>query len=131
VKPKFVAFIPAIAWFVFITVLLLLPGNDLPESNFFEIIYFDKWVHIGFFSVFVFLFGLPYSRVNKATKKVLIKIVIAGIVYGVLIEFAQKYLTTQRSFDVTDMVADTIGCLAGWLGLNWYTRKVIQKNKPL
>jgi len=40
VKPKFVLFIPAIIWVIIVTVLLVLPGPDIPEISFLDLIYF-------------------------------------------------------------------------------------------
>ena len=41
-KQSFIAFIPAIAWFITSFILLTLPGSDIPKYNFLEKIYFDK-----------------------------------------------------------------------------------------
>src|SRR6478609_5555111 len=110
-KIKPIQFIPALIWFLIANILFFLPGNDLPSSDFLEKIHFDKWVHIGLFAGMSFLTALPFIINFKSTKKLLIKIVITFIIYGVLIEFIQKYFAYNRSFDVTDMIADAAGCV--------------------
>lgn len=119
-------------WFLITTVLLILPGPDIPRSSFLDEIYFDKWVHIGLFGGITFLTALPYIKANPANKKLLIKICIIFSIYGILMEFAQKYLAFERSFDYVDMIADGIGCISGVFMSGIYSRKIItQKNKPL
>ena len=61
----------------------------------------------------------------------LTKISIGFAIYGVLIEFAQKFLASQRDFDVNDMVADAVGCAIGFIACNWLVRRINTKNKPL
>lgn len=44
--------------------------------------------------------------------------------YGIGMEFVQKYFIPNRSFDVTDMMADGIGCVIGIvLSARWYIKK--------
>ena len=37
-----------------------------------------------------------------------------GIVYGIAMEIVQKYFIPFRSFDLGDIIADGIGCAAGY-----------------
>jgi VanZ family protein len=39
---------------------------------------------------------------------------ITGIVYGIAMEIVQKYFIPFRSFDLMDILADGIGCVAGY-----------------
>jgi VanZ family protein len=39
---------------------------------------------------------------------------ITGIVYGIAMEIVQKYFIPFRSFDLGDIIADGIGCVAGY-----------------
>src|SRR5258708_696591 len=97
-KLKAVYFIPSIAWFVIANILLLMPGKDIPDVSFLDEIYFDKWVHIGLFSGLTFLTAYPFIKAGLATKKLLTKIIITYIIYGILIEFMQKYFASERTF---------------------------------
>ncbi|MFT4155747.1 VanZ family protein [Parafilimonas sp.] len=129
IKPLF--FLPVIAWFIIANILFFLPGEDIPQVSFLDLIYFDKWVHIGLFSGLVFLTAWPFIKSGRCTVKLLIKISILFVLYGILVEFIQRYLNEGRSFDYTDMIADAAGCFAGSIFSKWVAKKYAEKNKPL
>ena len=39
---------------------------------------------------------------------------VVGCFYGIAMEFVQKYFVPFRSFDLGDIIADGVGCLAGF-----------------
>jgi len=106
-------FLPGIAWFFLVSVLLFLPGNDLPDTGpWFNFPQFDKLVHIGLFGVLTFLFNFPIFKSNlKKQEKLhwLIRIALAACVWGITSEFIQKFFVPNRSFDLLDWTADSIG----------------------
>jgi VanZ family protein len=108
-------FIPGIAWFFLVLVLLCLPGSDLPKvDDWLGKIYFDKWVHTGLFSILAFLFMLPFLRSALPLKQkwaYVIKIAIATSLWGLTSEFIQKFFVPGRSFDLLDWSADSLGAL--------------------
>ena len=128
VKLKFSLFIPAILWFIITTVLLVLPGPDIPSVGFLDKIYFDKWVHAGLFGGMTFLFSFPFIWKFNATKKLLIYIAIVCALYGVAMEYVQKYIAYERDFDYFDMVADGIGCIIGYFVSTFFKRRLENKN---
>ncbi len=130
-KLKSSLFIPVITWFIIANILFFLPGEDLPEVTFLDKIFFDKWVHIGLFAGLVFLTAYPFIKEGICNKMLLIKIITFFVIYGVLVEFIQKYFASDRSFDYTDMIADACGCIAGSLFSMWVVRRFAKKNKPL
>lgn len=130
-KLKPVYFIPVIAWFIIANILLLMPGKDIPEITFLNQIYFDKWVHIGLFAGLTFLTAFPFIKSGRCSKGLLLKTGILFILYGILIEYLQKYYASDRTFDITDMVADTVGCIVGCVSANWLFTRKLAKNKPL
>jgi hypothetical protein len=110
------SFLPAVLWFILITILFVLPGSEFPEEDWFHRVYLDKWVHSGFFFLLVYLFAVPLiGRGINNSAKWLFRITMLAIVYGIIIEFIQKWWIPGRSFDVTDMIFDSIGASAGWL----------------
>jgi len=127
VKPKFILFIPAIAWLIITTLLLVLPGPDIPEVSFLDLIYFDKWVHAGLFGGMTFLFSFPFIKKGNATKKLLIYIAILCAFYGIAMEYVQKYIAFERDFDYLDMVADSIGCIISYFAAI-VIRQRVEKN---
>ncbi len=109
-------FIPGIAWFFLVLILICLPGDDLPKTeDWMSAIYFDKWVHIGLFAGLGFLFMMPICKSSTLSKKekwqIVIKIAIAASVWGITTEFIQKFFIVGRAFDLWDWAADSMGVL--------------------
>lgn len=110
------SFLPGIIWFIISVVLLTLPGDNLPDTGLFDIPYFDKYVHFGMFSGLTFLFCYPFAMSDVSPRlliKNFIQIAIYSTLYGIAMEYVQKYFVRGRSFDLTDIVFDTLGSLAG------------------
>lgn len=117
--PTLKQFVPAIAWFLFVTILFLIPGSEFPDEDWFEKIYLDKLVHIVFIFLLVYLFYFPLR--NSSTKWLLL-LVCLGIVYGIMIEFIQKYLVRGRSFELADIACDIAGCAMAYFVGKWWQR---------
>ncbi len=114
-------FLPGVVWLIISTILLLLPGDDLPSTGFFGIENFDKIVHLGMFALLTFLFSLPFLKLystKSGLKKASISIALLIIIYGILIEYAQKYWASDRAFDLIDIIFDSIGSIIGLLIIN-------------
>ena len=112
------SFLPAAFAFVVATLLFCLPGDRLSEASWLEDLELDKVVHVGLFAVLVFLWCLPLQLLIKNTDRrntIYGWITLGFIAYGVAIEFIQRDLIPYRSFDLYDIVADTIGCGVGWI----------------
>ena len=127
---RFKFFLPAIAWFITSFILLAMPGDDLPDVGLFDIPFFDKYVHFGMFFLLTFLFSWPFSKTNinlQPWKLMSIRIAVYSIVYGVAMEFVQKYFVKGRSFDMFDILFDSMGSAGGLLGIwKWF---FLTKNK--
>ena len=127
-------FIPAILWTIISYILLTLPGSDIPSSDFFDLIHFDKWVHIFMFGLLSFLWCYPFTQKKYSKPWIFITILASVILYGILMEFVQKYFTRDRSFDITDIIADISGAFLGFFILRFLIRRKLHgmgKNKPL
>ena len=109
-------FIPGIAWFFLVLILICLPGQDIPTvDDWLSKIYFDKWVHTGLFAVLAFLFMRPFIRSSLMVKEkwhYVIRIAIATSIWGLTSELIQKYFIPGRNFDLLDWSADSLGSLA-------------------
>lgn len=125
IKPSF---LPFIIWFIISTVLLTLPGSALPQENWLGKIWFDKWVHIGMFSIMAFLACWGYTKKTwvdfRKLKENFILIGCGCLLYGIAMEFVQKYFIPNRSFDAGDIIADGIGSTIGVL----YSLRRYKKN---
>ena len=116
VRIRITSFWPAVVALIIITFLFCLPGNEFPRISFLDRIHFDKIVHIGLFSILVFLWILPpQSRISdkQKIKKVYLWIALAFVFYGIFIEVIQLNFVPNRSFDFVDILANTVGCAFG------------------
>lgn len=106
---------PVLMWLVIILILCSIPSVSVPLYNNIN----DKFAHFGVFSLWSFL-ALWY-RSNY------IKVGILGITLGLLIECIQKSLpeSFHRSFDWTDLVADSIGVALGLISF-WSIKQLIK-----
>jgi VanZ family protein len=114
----FLKFLPGIAWFFVVLVLICLPGSDIPSVSWLNIIYFDKMVHAGIFGLLCLLFCWPFRYLSISNKERLhyfIKITLATIVWGLTTEFIQKYFVAGRQFDMFDWAADSMGALVAYI----------------
>jgi VanZ family protein len=118
-KIPFKKFIPGIAWFIIIYILVTLPGKDIPQSNFLDEINFDKLVHMGLFSVLTVLFCWPFYKTDiSVEKKIKYFITIALLVsaWGYTTELIQKFwVAIHRDYDLLDWAADSLGAIIGYI----------------
>ncbi len=83
-------------------------SDEMPKI---EIPYMDKIVHFGIFGVLGFL--ITYEKRHDDWPTLLL-----CAVFGATIEVIQLFLP-WRSFEWADMIADTLGALAGILAAKW------------
>ena len=98
----------AIAWTVLILVACLLPGNEVPNVH---VPFVDKYVHFIIFAGFSFLWlcTLAQPSLQKG-----FWVFMASLGLGYLVEVLQgSGITSGRSYDMYDVLADTIGGLIG------------------
>ncbi len=111
-KKYFAALYIPITWTLTIGILMCLPGKMLPKEEGFSIPQFDKLVHIGLFGGFVFLWSLWLTK-RVTPPAVLLRWFFAfyaiANVYGIAMEFVQKYWIPGRDYDLADIIADMIG----------------------
>lgn len=119
----FKRFWPGIIWFVVLMVLICTPGNHLPSSKFLIEISFDKMVHVGVFAILAWLFYYPIAKTDwpKAVKHhYLIKICVSTIIWGLATELIQRYFIPNRSFDLADWLADSMGAVLAFAVVKWW-----------
>lgn len=108
-----------IGWMVFVTFssLYSFEGSGLSRIN---IPYGDKVVHFIFYFVAAVL-GSLFIIETKEVKSVLIKnlklLALLLIFFGIIIEVIQEGMTINRSGDVFDALANSLGVILGIIGI--------------
>ena len=95
-----------------IVVISVAPFPDVPELA--NIQFFDKWVHFLMYGGLCSIYWLDFFRTDhsrKEYKKWLVWIVVLPIALGGLLELAQNYLTSYRSGDWMDFLANSVGVI--------------------
>lgn len=101
----------SISWIILIAIGHALPGSDMPNTFFLNIPHFDKLVHTVFFMIAYYLVATAYS---KQYSTIFSRYLIVGLItYGLLLEFLQGSLFVDRSMDVFDFIADSLGVFIG------------------
>lgn len=101
----------ALSALIFFTFIFCLPNDNLPKNDIFsKIPFFDKWVHMGIFSSLIFIWSWALQLFET---KLFIKLISIAAIYGLLIEVVQYLFIQGRSFDLTDLLADIVGCFIG------------------
>ena len=110
--------LPWMIWAIIILGLCIVPGRVIPDPLFPKI---DKYVHLimYLFLTLLMLHALwkqfPHRSSRTVTEIIVFSVAVA---YGIIIEIVQETLIVTRSFEVEDILADSMG--AG-LGLAcWY-----------
>lgn len=108
--------LPAIAWAVFIVVLMLMPGQHIPKVNDDYLLSLDKVAHVFVFLVLVYLMIRGFRKQDRffalRTKSVQSSLIIAGS-FSLILETLQ-FTTSERTVDVYDAIANLIGCVLGY-----------------
>ncbi len=99
-------------------------------SLFDDITCFDKWVHMSMYLGTCSIFWLEYLRSSWhwSLKLQALVAVVAPIVMSGLIELAQNYLTTYRSGEWADFIANSTGVLLA-LVVRQVLQHVLTRNK--
>ncbi|QNM85352.1 VanZ family protein [Polaribacter pectinis] len=81
----------------------------------------DKWEHS--FAYFTLTICWLFTFYKKPTKKYIV--IISCILYGIVIEVLQSTVTSYRTGDYLDILANTLGVLLGLLVFN----QILKKNR--
>jgi VanZ family protein len=112
-----------LAWFWTLVILILcwLPKRYIPNEEALPppfVLNFDKFVHIGIFIVFAYLWMRP-----SESKRRYLWVFLGGVALAVITELGQKNRIVNRDGNLPDTLADTTGALLG-LAAFWLQAKV-------
>ncbi|HAQ72202.1 VanZ family protein [Salibacteraceae bacterium] len=114
-------------WTLLILMLSGFPGDQFERS---EIENADIFVHAFLYAVLFFLLSVGFlkqSSFNRLKVFTLRKVFILTVSYGALIEVMQATIFVNRSFQLSDIVFNTVGALMGFacFGAIYGVRKYI------
>lgn len=106
----------ALLWAAFILLLCGIPGNDLPNIDFWALNIEDKLAHIGIFFILGALMVYGHYRTENGFRqsgRTLFAMIGLGVFYGALTEVLQHFVFVARFASLADFLADTLGALFG------------------
>ena len=99
----------SLGWAIIILVLSSLSPPKTPKIHLFEGL--DKVVH---FSIYLMFSGFIFRELKKVNKINPYKLsIIIPVFYGVLMEILQHFVFRGRSFELMDIVANSLGAIFG------------------
>jgi glycopeptide antibiotics resistance protein len=113
---------PALAWAVVILILCGFPGEKLPKLTFLQWLKPDKIAHLVLFGIQSYLLMRGFEKQNEYSflmKNAVLSAIVLSVLFGCLVEVMQDTVFIQRSGDIRDAIANSLGALAGW----WFYRK--------
>lgn len=120
-------YLPAMGWVILILFLCTLPGKAVPTVGFLDMLHIDKVAHFFLFGGMVLLLAYGYFRQKGSISTRMLALIVLSVTgYGLAIEFIQKYLIPNRSFDLWDLAADAAGAIAGALIFRFIGRRFLQ-----
>lgn len=113
---------------ILITILSLMPAQEFPQV---DVQFADKWTHWVMYGFLTLVMGTEairhqhrHSDEPRYAGRSLIGqffcIMLFSAAWGILMELCQAYLTTTRSGDWLDAMANSFGALCAFLGLSAY-----------
>ena len=100
--------LPPLLWAALIIILTSLPGSHIPALPFRN---FDKIVHLTIYGVLGWLTTTAWVNGSRATAATLVTLAVVSC-FGAIDEWHQQFIS-QRSMDLLDWAADTMGAAVG------------------
>src|SRR5205807_1897818 len=117
--------LPAILWVAVVLVLTLLPAAAMPKTPEWELLSFDTFSHICFFSALAVLVVRSfYSHLEFRFLRYANAVGFAFcLILGILIELLQTVMKQGRHGEIRDVVSDLIGIFLGILVFYFLVRR--------
>lgn len=102
--------------------LSLFPIPEIPQAE--NVPFIDKWTHMVMYGSFCLFIWFEYLRNHKTVNVVRITLFgyLCPIIMSGLLELAQEYLTTCRSGEWLDLLANSTGATIAYL-IGWAFRR--------
>jgi len=121
-------------WAFIVLILSLLPGGEVEKAKFINIPHFDKIVHFVMYYTLNFLLIASLIAKKKLTKpdvQIFLTALACALAYGGVMEFVQGMFAVNRSGDIFDFAANTLGAFAATFSFLPITSKLNFVNKIL
>ena len=128
------SYAPALAWGIFIFVLSVIPGKDLPSvPKWGELFSLDKLVHMVFYGGLIGLILLGKRKNTEGGVSLFFAVGVAAFssAFGWFLEWFQGAYCQDRMSDVVDGIANTIGAFVGLLVFLYFQRKNVGGKKAV
>jgi len=113
----------AISWNVLILIFCLINLSNINEVQKIRIPNLDKVVHFIFYTTSSFLWSWALLNKKASTFKLNLTLIVFGLIlFGLMVEFLQDILPTQRSFEWLDVLCNSLGVLFGTTVYLIYTK---------
>ncbi len=107
----------AVLWSLALLVLSSMPGKYFPQFSLADLLTIDKLVHAVLYGVFTWLL---FESQTTRSKRSLWLAAVTSFTFGYAMELAQKFLFTDRAYELPDQVANTFGVLVVvWIIYRW------------
>jgi hypothetical protein len=123
-NPTAAKYISAFVWAAFILFATIINTQTLESLSLQSLFAYDKPIHMILFGVQAWLLiRARQSTVFRYNNVVVLWCCIASAAFGFITEILQGWLTSSRTFDYYDALADCIGCMIVFFAY-WRKRKV-------
>lgn len=96
--------------FTAITIALtLLPSESMPDQGLWDIPFGDKLGHLIAYTSL----GFSWHLIAMDDKMSMVKVVLALLTLGIILEMGQFYFLVGRYFEMYDIIANIIGAIVG------------------
>ena len=100
------SWVVAAGYTIFLGIFSLINLSELPSIDVDDS---DKILHVIAYALLMLTWYLTFHK--NSSLKMILKIAIACILYGTILEVIQGKLTTQRTADLLDIVANCVGVI--------------------
>jgi glycopeptide antibiotics resistance protein len=115
-------FWPAILWAIVIFVLCSTPGKSIPSTDWLRWVNFDKWVHAFLYFVLFIACYWGFKNYNGNWRTYFIISLLVCVLYGIGIELLQAFFLIDRSGDIPDALANTMGSVFAVFGIRLWVK---------
>ena len=116
-------------WALVVLGLSTMSGKKVSDLTIINIPYMDKMIHFAMYFILTFLLLYDFSRYqskNNPWNKIIILSLLIAVLFGGSMELLQEIPSLQRSTDIKDFIANSIGAISAVLSFK-YLESLVNK----